>query len=132
MVLVGDSNEVRSQAGRTPIFDAAGRTIVPGFIDAHTHLEVACCAEAYMAKVHTPPLGSLREVIEVLRSKTAETPAGDWVIARGSFALDRRVREGRLLTRQDLDAVTRDHPLIVFSGRHVAMLNTRAIQTMGL
>ena len=132
LVLVGDSNEVRSQAGRVQIFDAAGRTVVPGFIDAHTHVEVACVAETYQAKVHTPPLGSLREVIDVLRSKTAETSAGEWVIARGSFALERRVSEGRLLTRQDLDAVTEDHPLIVFSGRHVAMLNTKAILTMGL
>ncbi len=132
LILVGDTNEVRSQAGRVPIFDAAGRTVVPGFIDAHTHFEVACTAEAYMAKVHTPPLGSLREVINVLRAKTAETPAGEWVIARGSFALERRVSEGRLLDRHDLDAITENHPLIVFSGRHVSMLNTKAIHTMGL
>lgn len=132
VVLVGDTNEVRSQAGGAPIFDAAGRTVVPGFIDAHTHMEVACTAEAYMAKVHTPPLGSLREVIDVLRSKTAETPDGEWVIARGSFGLERHVSEGRLLNRHDLDDVTQKHPLVVFSGRHVTMLNTKAIHTMGL
>ena len=132
VTLLGNNEEVRSQAGHAPIFDAAGQVIVPGFIDAHTHLEVACVAETYMAKVHTPPLSSLREVIDVLRSKTAETPAGEWVIARGSFALERRVSEGRLLTRQDLDAVSQDHPIIVFSGRHVSMLNTKALHAMSL
>ena len=122
----------RPKRAGAPSFDGGGQVVVPGFIDAHCHVEVACVAQAYQALIHTPPLESLRQILDVLRAKATETPPGKWVIARGSFGLASRVPEGRLLTRQDLDGVTENHPVIAFSGRHVAMLNTRALKEMGL
>jgi predicted amidohydrolase YtcJ len=41
LALVGTSAEVKAKAGDARLFDAGGRTVVPGFIDAHTHMEVA-------------------------------------------------------------------------------------------
>ena len=132
IVFVGSSDAVEAQAGDAPRFDAGGQLVVPGFIDAHCHLEVACAYETYQIDIHTPPLESLDQIVNVLAARASNTPAGAWLIARGSFGLARRVSEGRLLTRQDLDSVTEDHPLIAFSGRHVAMLNTRALRELGL
>ncbi len=132
IVAVGSNDDVRSRASGFPVFDAGGHVVVPGFIDAHCHIEVACVAKSFQANVHTPPLESLSQITEVLRAKAAETPAGEWVIARGSFGLAGRVPENRLFTRHDLDAVTKRHPLVVFSGRHVAMMNTRALHEVGL
>jgi predicted amidohydrolase YtcJ len=42
------------------------------------------------------------------------------------------VEERALPTRHDLDAVTTDHPLVLFSGLHVAMMNTRGLEELGL
>jgi len=98
LALVGSSDEVRAAAGRTPVFDAEARTVVPGFIDAHCHMEVATSAASYMVSVHTPPHSSLAGVIDTLRKKAAATPKGEWVIGRGSFNLQNNVTEKRLLT----------------------------------
>lgn len=132
IVHVGSTDDVRGQAAGARVFDAGGRTVVPGFIDAHCHMEVATTAAAYAASVHTPPHTSLRGIMDVLRAKAADTPRGEWVIARGSFGLGNAVAEKRMPIRQELDAVTQDHPLIIFSGRHIAMLNTRALKEMHL
>jgi adenine deaminase len=42
---VGATNDVKSRARGASSFDAGGRTVVPGFIDAHTHIEVTLSHE---------------------------------------------------------------------------------------
>jgi predicted amidohydrolase YtcJ len=129
---VGSSAEVRSRAPEAPLFDAGGRVVVPGFVDAHTHFELTCLGTSFQAACHTPPYSSLRDIVKVLTSKASDTPKGQWVIGRGSFSMREKLEERTLPTRHDLDAITTDHPLILFSGLHVAMLNTRALKELGL
>jgi predicted amidohydrolase YtcJ len=129
---VGSTAQIKAVADGVRIFDAGGRTVVPGFIDAHTHFEMTCNARAYQTAVHTPPLSSLSEIKSVIARKAAETPAGEWIVARGSFGMAGRVEEKRLMLREELDAVTARHPVIVFSGFHVAMLNTAGMKAAGL
>ncbi len=132
IALVGSNDEVRSAADNAPVFDAAGRGVVPGFVDAHVHFEMACNAKAYHVACHTPPFTSLRQIKDALAAKAAESPAGRWIIGRGGFAMADRVEEGRLPLRQELDAVTEDHPLILYAGFHVAMVNTRGLEELDL
>jgi hypothetical protein len=132
IALVGTTDEVRSRAGNARVFDAGGRVVVPGFVDAHAHFELTCLGSSFQAACHTPPYGSLREIVKVLKSKASDTPKGQWVIGRGSFSMREKVEESTLPTRHELDAVTTDHPLILFSGLHVAMLNTRGLKELGL
>ncbi|MFQ5872363.1 MAG: amidohydrolase [Dehalococcoidia bacterium] len=132
IALVGTTREVLDAADRVPVYDCGGRVVVPGFIDAHCHLEMTCLAATRCVACHTPPMKSLSEIAEALRRKVAETPPGQWVIGRSSFTLHAKVAEGRMFTRQDLDAITERHPLLVFSGFHVAMLNTLGMKELGL
>ena len=132
ITLVGTTDQVTREAGSAPRFDAAGRTVVPGFVDPHVHFEMACNALSYQVACHTPPLTSLREIKDALRMKAAGTPPGEWIIGRGSFGMAGRVEEGHLPERAELDAVTEDHPLILYSGFHVAMINTRGLKELGL
>jgi predicted amidohydrolase YtcJ len=129
---VGSTSEVKAKAADARLFDAGGRTIVPGFIDAHTHIEVTLSHEMYAADVHAPPLGSIREIQNVLAARAAGTPKGQWVIGRAGFNLETALREKRLPNRQDLDEVSQDHPVIIFSGRHISMMNTRALKEFGM
>ncbi len=130
--LVGTTGEVRAQAGSARIFDAQGRVVVPGFVDAHAHFELTCLGASFQAACHTPPYASLREIVKVLGSKASDTPKGQWVIGRGSFSMREKLEERTLPTRHELDAVTTEHPVILFSGLHVAMMNTRGLQELGL
>ena len=132
IALVGSNDAVSAAAGAAPVFDAGGRGVVPGFVDAHVHFEMACNARAYHVACHTPPFTSLREIKAALQAKAAESPTGRWIIGRGSFGMAGRVEEGRLPDRQELDAITEDHPLILYAGFHVGMVNTRGLRELGL
>ena len=132
IALVGTTDQVTREAGSAPRFDAAGRTVVPGFVDPHVHFEMACNALSYQVACHTPPFTSLREIKDALRSKAATTPAGEWIIGRGGYGMAGLVEEGHLPERTELDAVTEDHPLILYAGLHVAMINTRGLRELGL
>lgn len=132
IVLVGSNAEVKAQAGRATVFDGGGRTVTPGIVDAHCHFEMACNAASYQVPCHAPPHKSLKEIQATLKAKAAQTPPGTWVIGRAGFGLQNSVEERRLATREDLDAVSTAHPIVLFSGFHVAMFNTRGFQETGL
>jgi predicted amidohydrolase YtcJ len=129
---VGTSSEVKAKAGDARLFDVGGRTVVPGFIDAHTHMEVALSHQIYAVDLHVPPLKNIRDLQYALKEKSATTPKGEWVIGRAGFGLDNSLPEKRLPNRQDLDEVSQDHPVIIFSGRHISMLNSRALKDIGM
>ena len=70
-VAVGSNSDVRNLATRaTPVVDAAGMTVVPGFIDCHCHPRGV--NELYEVNAN---LRSVKEIQEALRKKAAETPA---------------------------------------------------------
>jgi predicted amidohydrolase YtcJ len=129
---VGTTREVREAAPHARPFDAGGRTVVPGFVDGHAHFEMTCLALTQTLSCTTPPYRSLAEIAEALGLRARQTPPGHWLLGRTSFGLYAKVEEGRLFTRHDLDAVSRDHPIAVLAGLHVAMLNTRALHALGL
>ena len=131
IAFVGSVADARAMGRGIPIFDAAGRTAIPGFIDGHTHLE--WFSESF--SFHTPlpaDLKSLQDMFAILRRAAAKTPAGRWVIGRGNFRVNTQVDEKRLATRQELDAISTDHPVVLFSSVHEASLNTRAFKALGL
>src|SRR6185437_14542776 len=123
---------VMAAAGEAPIFDARGRTVVPGFIDAHVHFELTTAYWSYMVDAHVPPSRSLRDITGRLQTKVAATAPGRWVVGRTDFDLKDKVPEKRFMNRAELDAITTSHPLILFSGLHVAMLNTPALKALKL
>jgi len=129
---VGSTREILDATRGARTFDARGKVVVPGFVDSHTHIEMACQARAYQMQCQTPPFRSLREIFEAMRSRAAETPPGQWVIARSSFNMQDSVEEKRLATRLELDAISQDHPVALFSGLHVTSLNTRAFKELRL
>ena len=132
IALVGSTKDVLAQANGATMFDCAGRTVVPGFIDGHAHFEMTCCALTHCLSVTTPPHNSLASIAGVIRERVEETPPGEWVLVRGSFNLYARVEEGRLFTRQELDEISETHPIVVYSSLHVTMLNTLALRLLNL
>jgi predicted amidohydrolase YtcJ len=132
IVAAGTTAEVRALAAGAREYDAGGKTVVPGFIDAHVHLEMATIAAAYQVPVHTPPHTSLQTIFDALRTRIATTAPGRWVIGRGSYALASDVTEKRMPTRLELDALSTAHPIMVFAGLHVVSLNSAAFKQLRL
>ena len=126
---VGSNAEVRALANAaTRRIDIGGRTIVPGFIDAHSHPAVA--GRLHLRYVDAD-LRSIAAIQAAIRERAARTPKGEWVLA---FKYDdTKTSEGRFLTREDLDAATREHPVYVeHRGGHSAYVSSLALERAGI
>ena len=122
---VGSDDEVLSlAAGRSRKVDLGGKTVVPGFIDAHSHPGSA--GRSHLRQVDCD-LRSIAEIQDALRRRAAETAAGQWVL--GFKYDDTKTAEGRPLTRADLDAAVPAHPVFVrHRGGHTAWVNSPALR----
>ncbi len=129
LLAVGTNDEVRGLGGaRTRRIDLGGKTVLPGFIDAHSH--PASAGLSHLREVDCD-LRSISAIQQALRERAAKTPAGQWVL--GFKYDDTKAAEGRKLTREDLDAVSTTHPIfITHRGGHTAYVNTRALEAAGI
>ena len=122
---VGDTATIRRLAAAgTRVVDLGGKTVVPGFIDTHNHPAVA--GRMHLRQVDCD-LRSIAAVQAALRERAARTPAGQWVL--GFKYDDTKMAEGRAITRDDLDAVSKDLPIrVAHRGGHSAYVNSKALE----
>ena len=134
IVRVGTNGDIEPLIGEeTKTIDLAGRTMVPGFIDSHTH-NVLIGEFLYnfklldMAAELNPSIVDLQQRI---REKVKETPKGDWIGGR-NFDPE-GIREGRWPTRDELDVAAPENPLIIMiRGYHASVVNSRALELAGI
>ncbi|MBW7998049.1 MAG: amidohydrolase [Candidatus Glassbacteria bacterium] len=128
-IAVGTNREIRALANaRTKEIDLGGRTVVPGFIDAHSH--PASAGRRHLTRVDCD-LRSIAEIQQAIRARAARTPAGEWVL--GFKYDDTKTSEGRFLSRDDLDAAAPDHPVfVVHRGGHSQYVNSLAYSKAGV
>ena len=126
---VGTNEEIRTLVGpKTRVIDLHGRFAMPGFNDAHTHL-----ASAGMKKLNVDIEGakSLADFQNRIRAALKNYKPGEWITGSG---WDHTLwPEKRFPTRWDLDAVSKEHPMMF--GRvdgHVAVVNSRALEIAGI
>src|SRR2546427_6228461 len=126
---VGSNSNVLNLAGPgARKLDLTGKTIVPGFIDAHSH--PADAGRLHLRMVDCD-LRSIREILAALRERAAKTPPGDWVL--GFKYDDTKTNDGRALTIADLDSAAPDHPVkIQHRGGHTAYCNSLAFRKAGI
>lgn len=133
VVDVGDAAELeRSLPASVERVELGGRVVLPGFVDAHCHVELATTHLAYEVACFCPPHRKLADICDALAERARRTPPGEWIVGRANFSLERWVEEGRPLLRSDLDAACPLHPAVVLSGLHVCTLNSRALEVTGL
>jgi predicted amidohydrolase YtcJ len=126
---VGANDEVLALAGgRARKIDLGGKTVLPGFIDAHSHPSDA--GRAHLVSVDCD-LRSIAAILAALRERAAKTPPGQWVI--GFKYDDTKTSEGRALTREDLDSAVPDRPTVVeHRGGHTAWVNSAGLKAAGI
>jgi len=128
IIAVGSNHEIENLVGPgARILDAGGKTVVPGFIDAHCHplslegknlLQVDCSAEK---------VASIEELISAIREQAEKKPPGEWVL--GARYDDTKLAEQRHPNRWDLDKASCRHPIHVrhVSG-HLGVVNSMALE----
>lgn len=124
-IAVGSTADVRNLAfARTRVIDAGQATVTPGFIDTHCH--VSGVNELYAVNAN---VRRVRELLGNLRAKADKTPAGMWITA----VMFDDTKLDVPLTRQHLDEVSRDHPIVVgHRGGHTSWYNTKAFELAGV
>jgi predicted amidohydrolase YtcJ len=124
---VGSNDEIRNLAAARRI-DLEGRTVVPGFIDAHLH--AASSGLLHLKQVNCN-LRSIAAIQAAIRERAAHAKPGEWVL--GFLYDDTKTADHRPLTIADLDAAAPDHPvMITHRGGHGSWVNSRAIQVAGV
>jgi predicted amidohydrolase YtcJ len=128
IIAVGTQADVMSSRGpATRIVDLGGRTLLPGFLDGHSHF-INAIRMVTWANVSSPPVGPVRnipELIAVLKETKARLglKPGEWLVAYGYDGT--MLQEGRELTRDDLDPHFPDTPIVILHvSLHGAVLNT--------
>lgn len=86
IMAVGTAAQLHELAGPgTRVVNLGGRTLLPGFHDAHVHLTGMGEELGQLSLFHTT---SLDEALDLVRARAAELGAGEWVRGAG-FALHR-------------------------------------------
>jgi predicted amidohydrolase YtcJ len=125
---VGTTGEITPLVGKdTLVLDLAGKTVLPGFNDAHAHPSPVYPEDSPLATAELGPdkVRSMDDLIAVLRRKADRTPAGQPVIGRGYHD----TKLGRHPTRHDLDRASVKHPIyITHSSGHISVVNSLALR----
>lgn len=111
--------------------DAKGNTLIPGFNDSHQHL---FHVGENLLKINLAGCKSLADVIETSKAFLAkhQIPAGQ-VVEGWGWNQDYFTDEKRLPTRQDLDQISTQHPLLLTRAcGHVMSCNTLALERAGV
>ena len=122
---VGSDDEVRRVGGQfSEVIDLQGKTVLPGFIDAHIHLVSAAYRAHYIDAVSCH---SEDEVAALVQERVAQTPPGRWILG-GQW--DKNLWPGQHFpTRAALDAVAPQHPVALWSkDGHLLWVNSLALQ----
>lgn len=136
IVAVGTEADVMTLKGpATQVTDLAGRTLVPGFVDGHSHF-FTCGEVQVQALCASPPAGTCTSVADVIAKlkqvqERQKLGSGKFVIG---FGYDPELlAEKRAPTKQELDAAFPDNPVIlVHVSGHGAMLNSKALAFYGI
>lgn len=134
IIAVGSEEYVMQRAEPdAELVDLGGKTLLPGFIEAHGHFPGSGLS-AVAADLNSPPIGailSIDESIAKLKEMSSTIPVDEWVIGFGFD--DTMIEDERFLTKEDLDQVSRNHPVVVMhiSG-HMVMINTLALAMLSI
>jgi len=131
VLAVGSNADIQALAGaETQRVDLRGRSLLPGFTDAHGHFAGVGAAESAI-DCKAPGMQSITALQEAVRQRSATQPPGTWIRGRGYD--QSRLAERRHPNRDDWDAVAPAHPVIFTrTCGHIQSVNSRAMAVAGI
>jgi predicted amidohydrolase YtcJ len=131
IVAVGDAEGIKSLIGpETRRIDLAGRMLMPGIVDVHTHMMMGGQAELF--ELRFSPTASIETVIANVRDKAAKTKAGSWIIG-GQWGSDNLAELNRSEMLSALDAASGGCPVMLRDDTyHNRWVNSAALRLAGV
>jgi len=129
--LVGGNAEVEDAAGNGAwVIDCHGKTVVPGFNDAHLHL-FSLLKKLISVDVSPASVSSIEDIKQAIRRKAQKIPPGNWI--SGTDYNEFYLAEKRFPNRWDIDEAAPDHPVILsHRSLHACVLNSLALNLAGI
>ena len=138
ILALGNKDEILKRKGDdTTLIDLGGKTMLPGFVDSHGHTYMIGI-QATTANLLPPPDGRGKDIGSLLillddwaeNNKDAVKNVG-WIAGFGYD--DSQLAEQRHPTREDLDKVSTELPvLIVHQSGHLGVANSKALELAGI
>ena len=129
--LVAENEELEQAKGaKTRVIDCQGKTVVPGFNDAHCHI-FSFIRNLLSLDLSPSSVSSIAEIKAAIRQRVQNTSPGKWLNADGynEFYL----AEKRHPNRWDIDEVAPKHPVILaHRSLHACVLNSLALSLAGI
>ena len=131
ILFVGNSGEALELAdSKTVVLDLKGRSLIPGFVDAHCHPGTYGVIR-FQVPCGPVDVDSIEGIRMAVTRQASETSPGEWILGRGYNHL--ALKEKRHPTRWDLDAAAPDHKVfLVRTCGHIAVANSRALEACGI
>lgn len=131
IVAVGTNQETNRLAGpATRRIDLRGRSVMPGLIDNHAHFMEE--GAYWQLETRLDGVESRKEAIEVLRARARALGPGKWVFTLGGWSIDQFADDKRPFTREELDKVLPDNPVLLQFTRCCTYMNSKAIEAVGV
>lgn len=138
IVFVGSESEARAKglfdaANVDKIVDLKGKTMLPGFIDGHSHFPEQGKVDLFQVNLNSAPIGkmnSIEDYIVALKERADKTPEG--MLVSGWGYDDTLVAERTHPTKEDLDRASSVHPIIIkHTSDHLSAGNSLAFKLAG-
>tara|TARA_R110002126_G_scaffold286314_2_gene437909 strand:+ start:2695 stop:4398 length:1704 start_codon:yes stop_codon:yes gene_type:complete len=136
IVFIGESMKAMEIAGKGhKMINLKGKTLLPGFIDGHAHF-ANFSAQAIGAQILPPPDAGAKDIPTLINIlKEWNTPENrvltGWIF--GSGFDDSVLKEKRFPTKEDLDKVSTEFPImIIHISGHFASLNSKGLEMLGI
>jgi len=129
ILAVGSNGDLEGFRGpATVVHDAAGGSVLPGFIESHVHLFAGA---AELDALNLSGIRGEAALTEAVRARAAARP--EEALVYGVCADYEAFAPGHATTRHDLDRVLPDRPLAIMAAdHHTVWANTAALAAAGL
>jgi predicted amidohydrolase YtcJ len=131
-----DEDILKYKNAGTNVVDLNGKSVVPGFIDAHSHFG-GVGAQAIVANLLPMPDGSVNTIPDLQTAMRnyiqSSAIVKNYNVAIGFNYDDSQLKEKRHPTRHDLDVISTSIPIVIMhQSGHLGVYNSKALELVGV
>lgn len=121
----GTESEILDIAGpKTERFNLKGKTVIPGLIDSHLHLQFVSEERMF---VSLEGVKSIKDIVKRIESAVKNAKKGEWIrTAMVSSFIDQEIEDERKPNKWDLDPISPENPVYI-EGPHHCYVNSYAL-----
>lgn len=135
IVFVGNKKDAESKFSDAKKIDLKGKTLLPGFIDPHSHFDMVSNTMGQV-DLNPEPVGTITNIADIqarLKAYKIENniPDGEWIFGWGYD--DGQLKEQRHPTKTEIDEVLPNNPVyLAHTSGHMGVANSRALEKLGV